>query len=209
MQTPCCASAVTCPPPLTGAQVLRLGGAEECFCVGADGLATGPGVFRTRRLDVPLVYDAGARQPHVWSELFHAVHSDGVLIGLVLVGGLLVALVRRRTALAAMEALAVGLAVGLCIAPFGFVLGIPLAVLMNAGYGAAGVFSLSAAVFALLGFLAGTRWGVRQFRAAALTVTSFVVVTLLIVGLVFAARGSAWAEALDALARLPEPVRTP
>jgi hypothetical protein len=36
-----------------------------------------------------------------------------------------------------------------------------------------------------------------------------VVVTLLIVGLVFAARGSAWAEALDALARLPEPVRTP
>jgi membrane protein DedA with SNARE-associated domain len=71
------------------------------------------------------------------------------------------------------------------------------------------VFFLSAAVFALLGFLAGTRWGVRQFRASVLTVTSFVVVTLLIVGLVFAARGSAWAEALDALARLPEPVRTP
>jgi hypothetical protein len=207
METPCCASDVKCSPPLTVSEVRFAGGSEECFCVGADGLATGAGVFRTPRVDVPLVYVDGERQPHEWSALFRAVHSDVVLCGLVLFGGLLVALARRHTALAAIRAVSVGFAIGVGVAPFGFVLGIPLAVLMHAGYGAAGVFFFTAAVFAIVGFAAGTRWGARRYGASALTIAWFGVAALLIVGLVFAARGSAWGEAFAALWLLPESVR--
>lgn len=207
METPCCASEVKCPPPLKVSEVLFAGGSEECFCVGADGLATGAGLFRTRHVDVPLVYVTGVRQPHEWSALFRAVHSDVVLGGLVVLGGMLVALLRRDTALAAVRAVSVGFAVGVGVAPFGFMLGIPFAMLINAGYGAAGVFFFMSAVFAIVGFAAGTRWGVRQYGASALTVASFVLAAVLVVGLVLAARTSAWGQAFAALWLLPESVR--
>jgi hypothetical protein len=156
MTTECCATSVSCADATRAVQLWRGGHDEECFCVAADGLATGSGVFRTPAGDLAVQYEAGARVLGTEGAVWRLVNARGFELGLVLgvvAVGLIVVGVRRGNVLGLTAVVLCGAAGAVTGWYIGAVVGLVGAVLFQS------LASIDVGAFggALVGLISATR----------------------------------------------------